>query len=70
MTKKVVEQVIGRIVTDSKFRELFFSNPDKALKGYELTAKEREALLALKAEDVTDFSRKLDPRITKIKIIG
>lgn len=67
MTKQVVEQIIGRLVTDTKFRKLFFSNPDKALAGYELTAKEREALLATKIEDVEDFGRKLDARITKIK---
>lgn len=67
MAKRDVEQILGRIVTDAKFRELFFSNPEKALKGYTLTAKEREALLATKAEDVEDFSRKLDNRITKAK---
>lgn len=69
MSKKVVEQVLGRIVTDSKFRELFFTSPEKALKGYDLTAKEREALLQTKKEDVEDFGRKLDNRITKGKII-
>ncbi len=69
MTKKAVEQVLGRLVTDAKFRELFFSNPDKALKGYDLTAKEREALLATKIEDIEEFGRKLDVRITKAKIM-
>jgi hypothetical protein len=69
MTKQAVEQIIGRMIADEKFRKLFFSDPDKALKGYDLTAKEREALLKTKAEDIEDFSRKLDNRITKIKII-
>lgn len=67
MTRQVVEQIIGRLVTDTEFRKLFFSNPDAALKGYDLTAEEREALLATKVEDVEDFGRKLDARITKIK---
>ena len=68
MTKQAVEQILGRIVTDAKFRQLFFSNPEGALQGYELTKQEREALLATKVEDVEGFSRKLDKRITKAKM--
>ncbi len=67
MTRQVVEQIIGRLVTDTEFRKLFFSNPNAALEGYDLTTEEREALLATKIEDVEDFGRKLDARITKIK---
>ena len=68
MTEQAVEQILGRIVTDAKFRQLFFSNPEEALQGYELTKQERAALLATKVEDVEGFSRKLDKRITKVKM--
>lgn len=68
MTEQAVEQILGRIVTDEKFRELFFSDPEKALKGYDISDEEREALLKIKVEDVEGFSRKLDDRITKGKM--
>jgi hypothetical protein len=67
MSKKVVEQIIGRLVTDPKFRKLFFSDPDKALAEYNLTKEERQALLAMKPEHVEEFAGKLDKRITKAK---
>ncbi len=69
MSKQAVEQILGRIVTDEDFRKLFFSNPEKALEGYDLSDEEREALLETKKEDVEGFSRKLDERITKGKMI-
>jgi len=69
MSKQAVEQILGRLITDAKFRQLFFSNPEKALKGYTLTAAEREALLKTKLEDVESFGRKLDKRITKAKFL-
>jgi hypothetical protein len=70
MSQQTVEQIIGRMVTDDKFRQLFFTNPAEALKGYDLTPEERQGLLETKKEDVEGFSRKLDDRITKIKLIG
>lgn len=69
MTTQAVEQILGRIITDEKFRQLFFANPEKALQGYDLSPEEHEALLKTKQEDVEGFSRKLDNRITKAKFI-
>jgi hypothetical protein len=69
MSQQAVEQIVGRLVTDEKFRKLFFSNPEEALKGHDLTPDERKALLKIKAEDVEGFSGKLDERITKGKMI-
>jgi hypothetical protein len=65
MSQDAVSQIIGRAVTDAKFRELLFSNPEQALQGYDLSADEVEALESLKQEDLEDFSTKLDSRITK-----
>lgn len=67
MSQKAVEHIIGRMVTDSQFRKLVFSDPDKALAEYDLTADERQAILALESTAVEDFAGKLDKRITKAK---
>jgi len=69
MTKQAVEQILGRIITDEEFRKQFFADPEKVLKDYDLDDEEREALLKTKKEDVEGFSRKLDERITKGKMI-
>ena len=68
MTEDHVSMIVGRAVTDSKFRELLLSNPEEALKDYELTEEEKEALLKIQKEDLEDFSGKLDDRITKSKM--
>ena len=39
-----VEQVIGRVATDSNYRSRFFNDADEALAGYELNPVERETL--------------------------
>ena len=67
MSQKAVEQIIGRMVTDSQFRKLVFSDPDTALAEYDLTMDERQAILALESTAVEDFAGKLDKRITKAK---
>src|SRR5215211_956712 len=38
--------IIERLSTDAKFREQLQSNPDAALKGYDLTTEERAALIS------------------------
>ena len=68
MTEDHVAQIIGRAVTDSKFRKLLFSNPEEALKAYNLTEDEKDALMKVKQEDLEDFGGKLDKRITKSKM--
>ncbi len=69
MSIEVVHQIIGRAVTDEAFRKLLFANPEEALKGYDLTDEEREALTDLDEEEVSAFSNQLSERITKGKFI-
>lgn len=69
MTKQVVEQIIGRMIVDEVYRRQFFTHPENALKGWDLTPEERQALLKTRMEDVEGFSRKLDERITKSKVV-
>ena len=54
MTQRFVELVIGRLVTDDEFRELFMSDPHRALgelleRGTHLTHVEIAALIATDA---------------------
>jgi hypothetical protein len=68
MSKEAVQNLIGRAVMDEEFRKLLFSDPEKALEGYDLTPQEKKLLLSLDPEEVADFAGKLDERITKVKM--
>jgi hypothetical protein len=70
MSKEGVQAVIGKAVTDSKFREELFANPDQALSGYELTEAEIAALRNVDAETLESFAGTLDERISKAFAIG
>ncbi|RMG96622.1 MAG: hypothetical protein D6706_10000 [Chloroflexi bacterium] len=61
----VVKEIIQRAVSDETFRELLFSNPDKALSEYELTNEEKALLKGLNAENFDEFAGNLDDRSTK-----
>jgi hypothetical protein len=68
MSQQAVQNLIGRAVMDKTFRELLFSDPDKAFKGYDLTEEEKTILRNLDADEVAGFAGKLDERITKVKM--
>ncbi len=68
MAEDQVALIIGRAVTDSKFREQLFSDPEAALAEYDLSEAEKDALRKIKKEDLEDFGGKLDDRITKSKM--
>jgi hypothetical protein len=68
MAEDHVSIIIGRAVTDSKFRALLLTDPEKALEEYDLTEEEKESLQKIKKDDLEDFSGKLDDRITKSKM--
>jgi len=68
MSEEHVALIIGRAVTDSKFREQLFANPDAVFGEYNLTEEEKDALRKIKQEDLEEFWRKLDKRITKSKM--
>jgi hypothetical protein len=70
MSKEAVQAVIGKAVTDSKFREELFAHPDQALSGYELTEAEIAALRNVDAETMESFAGTLDERISKAFAIG
>lgn len=69
MTMDAIEQVIGRAVLDEEFRELLFSDPEKALAGFDLTDEEREKLLTLAQDEFRESLGGLGKRITKGKFL-
>jgi hypothetical protein len=70
MSKEAVQTVISKAVSDDKFREALFANPDKALDGYDLTEDEIAALKHIDAESMQSLTGSLDERISKAFIIG
>ena len=50
MSLEDVQTIIGRALTEAEYRELLFSEPEKALEGYELSEKEAAALKGLERE--------------------
>ncbi len=70
MSKEAVQAVISKAVTDSKFREELFANPDQALSGYELTEAEVAALRHVDAETMESLAGTLDERISKAFAAG
>ena len=70
MSQRGVERIVGKLVTDEEFAELFFASPEQAaLKlGVDLTVKEREALCQISRAALHEFSSKLDDRICKLHV--
>lgn len=47
-----LNEIIGRALTDSKFRGELFKNRSKAVSGYNLSAADKDALANISAEDL------------------
>lgn len=65
MSLEAVQMIIGRAVTDPKFRKLLIENAAEACEGYDLTEEELAALEALDGESLEAFAGKLPDRISK-----
>ena len=70
MSHKGVETVIGKLVTDERFRQRFFAKPVDALDelrrwGCEVTSVEMEALLKLDAGAIEALADLIDARLQK-----
>ena len=65
MSKENVEQIIGKAVIDGDYRELLFSEPDKALEGYELTEEESTALKGIEREKLDEVVSEIEERISR-----
>ncbi|PDV98366.1 Franean1_4349 family RiPP [Candidatus Chloroploca asiatica] len=65
MSLDVVQQVIGRAITDAEFCQQLIEGARSACAAYELTDDELDALDALDTESLKAFAGTLDPRLSK-----
>lgn len=65
MSQEAVMQVIEKAENDAEYKKLLFSNPDTALKGYDLTKEEKDALSNLNEDNFDEFAGGLGDRSTK-----
>ena len=65
MAQETVERLLGRILTDTLFRQRLFTSTNKQLLPFDLLEHERESLSRLDREAVELLSAKLDPRIVR-----
>jgi len=73
VAQRHIEVLIGRLITDEAFRAAFQSDARAALErfaesGYELTAVERAALHATRADLWAWVAEQLDPRLQKVSL--
>jgi hypothetical protein len=62
---EALEQIVDKAAKDEDFRKLLLSNPNLALKGFNLTSDEKALLEGLTEETFDDFAGTLGGRITK-----
>ena len=65
MSAEQVKDIIGKAVVEADYRKLLFSQPEKALEGYDLTEEERASLLALEEDAFDAFASELEERVSK-----
>jgi hypothetical protein len=65
MSAESVEQIIGKAIVDGEYRELLFSDPNKALEGYELTEEESAALRGIEREKLDEVATEIEERISR-----
>ncbi len=70
MSQRVVEQALGKLVTDESFREEFFNHPDTAClrAGLYLTREELEALSRVSRAALAALCARLDDRICRLRV--
>ena len=65
MSAETVTKIIGRAVNEPEYRELLFSDPAKALEGYELTEEESAGLKGLSREGFDAVANELGERVSR-----
>ncbi|MGH2625967.1 MAG: DUF5317 family protein [Anaerolineales bacterium] len=58
----ILHRLIGRALTDRRFREALLRSPREAIGEYPFTPQERELIASLRATSLEEFSRQLDER--------
>lgn len=57
-----LHRLIGRALTDRRFREALLRSPREAIREYPFTPQERELIASVRAASLEEFSRQLDER--------
>lgn len=75
MAQRVIEMLIGRLITDERFRAEFLGAPEATLlglagQGFELSRTEIAALLSTDPAVWTRAAEALDPRLQKVCLTG
>lgn len=75
MSQRNVERVIGRLVTDERFRREFAADPRRTLQsltqeGFELTGCELQALVTIDPRPVQRLADAINPQLQKADIQG
>jgi hypothetical protein len=75
VTQRCIEMVIGRLLTDEGFREMFLIDPHRALselleRGLHLTHAEIAALIATDPALWGRVAEQIDPRLQKVSLTG
>ncbi len=73
MTQRSIEMVIGRLVTDEEFREIFLTDPHGALgrlleQGTHLSPAEIAALIATDSAVWLEVAEQIDQRLQKASL--
>ena len=68
MSQRAVEQVLGKMVTDERFREAFLVDPELATRqaGLALAPQETDALCRVPRRALAAFAALLDDRICRL----
>lgn len=63
ISRGVLHRVIGRALTDARFRERLLRDPMEATDGYPFSEEERRLIASLRATSLDELSRKLAERL-------
>src|SRR5262249_39000574 len=66
-SQRVVESLLGRLITDAEFRREFHADPSGTCRreGTDVTARELEAMLRIGEAPLAEMSKRLDLRIMR-----
>ncbi len=68
MSKETVQTIIGRAILEPDYRSLLFTDPAKALEGYDLTEAQTQSLKTLDQEKFDEAASLVDQRISKTQM--
>ena len=69
MSVQNVTNIVSKAVTDRTFRDLLFSKPDQALKGYDLTPEEVKGLTGMSRAEFDKIATQLEEKMLS-QVVG